>query len=135
MKKVCIFFILLYIATCCFYRPDLVSVGTGVADKFITRLDTFEDSAETAWVHLDLLSELKYSLESLKYSYSVLPDVFTQDGVLQGVLVTLRTLTETVLSVTAAPLYILGVLVVFIVDAISLIFNLFTLIDIFTVNI
>lgn len=135
MKKFTIFIILLFFVTAVWYHPSRVSVGTGVTERFIERLSVFEDSANSASIHVDLLTELKTELEFLELRYTSIPDTFNQAGTITGIFTLLETLTITILDVVAVPLYILGTLVVFIIDAIILIFNLLSLLDLFTIKV
>ena len=135
MKKFTIFLILLFFAAAILFHPDRVSVGSGVAERFIQRLSVFEESGDTAVHHFDILKEVKTELEYLELSYQSIPDTFDNAGTIQGIFMVLKTLATTVMDVLAIPLVLIGALIVFLVDSIILIFNLLSLLDLFTINI
>lgn len=135
MKKFTIFLILLFFITAIWHNPSRVSVGTGVTERFIERLAVFEDSANSAFIHVDILSELKANLEFLTFRYTSVPDTFDQYGTLNGIFTLLETVAITIVDICAAPFYLLTVLIAFIIDAIILVFNLLSLLDLFTVTI
>lgn len=135
MKKLTIFLILMFFISALFFHPDRVKVGTGVAERFIVHLYEFEEYGETAKYHFDILEDLKYELEYLEISYKSIPDTFENAGTIQGIFLVLETLAITLMDVIAMPLYLAAVIIVFIVDAIILMFKLVSFIDIFTFNI
>lgn len=131
MKKVTIFLILLFFSSAIIFHPDRVSVGSGVAERFIQRLYVFEESGDAATHHFDILQEVKTELEYLELSYQSIPDTFDNAGTIQGIFMVLETLAITIMDVLAIPLVLIGAIIVFIVDAIILIFNLLSLLDLF----
>lgn len=131
MKKVTIFLILLFFASAIIFHPDRVSVGSGVAERFIQRLYIFEENGDRAIHHFDILQEVKTELEYLEISYQSIPDTFENAGTLQGIFMVLETLATTIMDVLAIPLVLIGAIIVFIVDSIILIFNLLSLLDFF----
>lgn len=135
MKKFTIFLILLFFASAILFHPDRVSVGSGVAERFIQRLSFFEENGDAATHHFDILQEVKTELEYLELSYQSIPDTFDNAGTIQGIFIVLETLAITVMDVLAIPLVLIGALIVFIVDSIILIFNLLSLLDLFTIKI
>lgn len=135
MKKFTIFLILLFFVSAILFRPDRVTVGSGVAERFIERLSVFEESGDTATHHFDILKEVKTELEYLEISYKSIPDTFETAGTLQGIYMLLKALGTTIMDVLSIPLVLLGAVIVFIVDAIVLIFNLLSLLDLFTIKI
>lgn len=135
MKKFTIFLILLFFASAILFHPDRVSVGSGVAERFIQRLSVFEESGNDAIYHFDIIKEVKTELEYLEISYRSIPDTFDNAGTLQGIFMVLETLAITIMDVLAIPLAIIGALIVFLVDSIVLILNLLSLFDLFTINI
>ena len=134
MKKFTIFLILLFFTSAILFHPDRVSVGSGVADRFIERLSVFEENGDAVIHHIDILQEVKTELEYLELSYQGIPDTFDNAGTIRGIFMLLKTLTITVMDVLAIPLVIIGAVVVFLVDAIILIFNLLSLLDLFTIK-
>ena len=135
MKKLTIFLILLFFASALLLHPDRVSVGSGVAERFIHRLYVFQENGDTAIQHFDMLQEVKTQLEHLELSYQSIPDTFDNAGTIQGIFVVLETLALTIMDVLAIPLVVLGAVIVFIVDAIVFIFNLLSLLELFTITI
>lgn len=135
MKKLTIFLILLFFTAAIFIHPDRVSVGPAVAERFIEHLYVFEENGITAKYHFNLLQEIKTELEYLELSYKSIPDTFDNAGTLQGIFMLLETLAVTILDIVAVPLIIIGAIIVLIIDAIIIIFNLLSMLDIFTINI
>lgn len=135
MKKFTIFLILLFFASAILFHPDRVTVGSGVTERFLERLSVFEESGNDAIVHFDVLKEVKTELEYLEVSYQSIPDTFDNAGTLQGIFMVLETLAITIMDVLAIPLALIGALIVFLVDAIVLILNLLSLLDLFTIKI
>lgn len=135
MKKLTIFLILLFFASSLLLHPDSVTVGSGVAERFIYRLYVFQENGDTALHHFDMLQEVKTQLEFLELSYQSIPDTFDNAGTIQGIFMVLETLAITIMDVLAIPLVLLGSVIVFIVDAIVFIFNLLSLLDLFTIRI
>lgn len=135
MKKFTIFLILLFFASAILFHPDRVSVGSGIAERFIQRLSVFEENGDAVTHHLDIIQEVKIELEYLKTSYHSIPDTFDNAGTLQGIFLLLKTLTITVLDVLAVPIVLTYAFIVFLIDSIILIFNLLSLLDLFTIKI
>lgn len=135
MKKLTIFLILLFFTAAIFIHPDRVSVGSGIAERFIEHLHVFEENGNTAKYHFDLLQEVKTELEYLELSYKSIPDTFNNAGTFQGIFMLLETLAVTIFDIAAVPLAIVGLIIVFIIDAIIFIFNLLSMFNIFTINI
>lgn len=133
MKKVVIFFLCLYVLTCCLYGPSNTQVGSGFTDKLLNNLESFSDASGDSFAHLDLLYDMMNELEVLKERYQAIPDLFAYSDapILVSIGYTLETLAMTILDFIAVPYYLTGALIVWIVDAIKLIFNAYKLIDIF----
>lgn len=135
MKNFTIFLIILFFVAAIFFQPERVTVGSAVTEKLIEHLYVFEDTGNTAKQNFDILKEIKTELEYLQISYKSIPDTFSNSGTLQGIFTVLETLATTIMDVLSIPLIFLGAAIVFIVDAIVLIFNLLSLLNIFTISI
>lgn len=133
MKKLTIFLILLFFISAIFFNPDNVTVGTAVTDRLLENFSVFEDLSSSAVDHLNRIEHVKIGLQQVTIEYVNIPDTFESAGTLQGIGQLLYSLVLTISYVFSVPLIILGVLISFIIDAITLIFNLLSLLDIFKI--
>ena len=103
MKKIVIFFLCLYVLTCCIYHPSKVEVGSGFTDKLLNNLESFSDASAESFTHLNLLNDLMVALEALKVRYQAIPDLFVYSDapILVSIGYTLETLAITLLDFIA----------------------------------
>lgn len=133
MKKIIIFFMCLYIFTCCIYSPSNVQVGTGFTERFIVNLEDYSDAAGNSFTHLDLITDIKIEIVYLQERFQSVPGRLTSpdEPSLLGIYYLLETFAMCVVDVLSLPLYLVGFLFVFIVDTINLILNTVDLLDVF----
>lgn len=131
MKKITILLIVLFIASVLWFGLEDVEVKPGITDLLVFQFGEFSEAASDARNHLDTLTDLKDKLLGLYLNVGSIPDEFREAGTIQGIFFTLRYLVELLTAVLIVPFYLVKTLVLFIIDAIKMVFELLDFMNIF----
>ena len=122
MKHLIIFLVILFFISAIWYAPDNVMVGSGLAERLISRIDSFSDVANTARLHMDYLQVMKNELEYIKIQVHSIPSSFDESGI-SGLVTITRVLANVVIDTAALPLLLATYMITFIIDAIVIVFK------------
>jgi hypothetical protein len=131
MKYLIIFLVILFFISAIWYAPQNVHVGTGLAERLMTRIESFSEVANTARTHMDYLEVIKRELEFIKTDVHSVPSSFNQSGI-NGLITLTRVIASIVIDITALPLFLLTYVIAFIIDSIVIIFKFFDFFTLFT---
>lgn len=131
MKKITIFLMVLFIASVLWYGLEDIEIRPGITDVLIYQFGEFSEAASDARNHLDSLRDLKDKLLGLYLNVGSIPDEFREAGTIKGIFFTLRYLVELLTAVLIVPFHLGKTLVLFIIDAIKMVFELLDFMNIF----
>lgn len=133
MKKFTIFLIILFFISAIWFGPANVEVGTSLTDRVLLKIDNFSDAANNTRSHQTILEDLQLELEALEFTYQSIPDVFTDQGTLVGLMRVVEFIGLIIMDIFAVPLALVAYVVAFLIDAIIVMLRFFDFFTIFEV--